>query len=48
MSVGHLLIAPRVFGRLLPDKLEALEILLERQPLPAPGGCIVPLTDLRR
>ena len=33
---------------MLPDELEALEDLLERQPLPAPSGCIVPLEEFKR
>lgn len=33
---------------MLPDELEALEDLLERQPLPAPSGCVVPLEEFRR
>jgi len=48
MSLEDLLIAHKVAGWLLPDELEALEDMLECQPLPAPEGCIVPLEELRR
>jgi len=47
MSLEDLLIAHHVVSWLLPDELEALADLLERLPLPAPEGCIVPLTELR-
>lgn len=48
MSLEDLLIAHKVACWLLPDELEALEGLLERHPLPAPSGCIVPLEQFRR
>ena len=48
MSLEDLIIAHPVVSWLLPDELEALEDLLERQPLPAPSGCIVPLEEFRR
>lgn len=48
MSLEDLLIAHAVVSWLLPDELEALEDLLERLPLPAPDGCIVPLTEFKR
>lgn len=48
MSLEELIIAHSVVSWLLPDELEALEDLLERQPLPAPSGCIVPLEEFRR
>lgn len=48
MSLEDLIIAHHVVSWLLPDELAALEDLLERLPLPAPAGCIVPLEDLRR
>lgn len=47
MSLEDLLIAHTVISWLLPDELEALEDLLERLPLPAPAGCVVPLEELR-
>lgn len=48
MSLEDLLIAHKVVSWLLPDELEALEELLERLPLPAPSGCIVPLAEFKR
>jgi len=48
MSLEDLLAAHKVVSWLLPDELEALEDLLERQPLPAPSGCTVPLEEFRR
>lgn len=48
MSLEELIIAHSVVSWLLPDELEALEDLLERQPLPAPSGCIVPLEEFKR
>jgi len=48
MSLEDLLVAHTVVGWLLPDELGALEELLERIPLPAPAGCIVPLEEFRR
>lgn len=48
MSLEDLLIAHKVVGWLMPDELKALEELLERQPLPAPSGCIVPLEEFKR
>jgi len=48
MSLEDLLIAHSVVSCLLPDELAALADLLERLPLPAPGGCIVPLAEFRR
>lgn len=47
MSLEELIIAHHLVSWLLPDELEALEDLLERMPLPAPEGCIVPLMDLK-
>lgn len=48
MSLEELIIAHTVVSWLLPDELEALADLLERLPLPAPSGCIVPLVEFRR
>ena len=48
MSLEDLITAHAVVSWLLPDELEALEGLLERAPLPAPTGCIVPLEELKR
>lgn len=48
MSLEDLLIAHHVVNWLLPDELEALADLLERMPLPAPVGCIVPLAEFKR
>lgn len=48
MSLEDLLVAHKVVSWLLPDELEALEELLERLPLPAPAGCLVPLEEFRR
>lgn len=47
MSLEDLLIAHAVVSWLLPNEFEALGGLLERLPLPAPSGCIVPLEDFR-
>lgn len=43
-----MVIAHHVVNWLLPDELEALADLLERLPLPAPSGCVVPLVEFRR
>jgi len=48
MSLEDLLIARRIACWLLPDESVALADLLERVPLPAPAGCIVPLVEFRR
>jgi len=48
MSIEDLLIAHNVVNWLLPDELAALEGLLERLPLPAPAGCVVPLEAFKR
>ena len=48
MSLEELIIAHHVVSWLLPDELEALADLLERLPLPAPAGCVVPLVEFRR
>jgi len=48
MSLEDLISAYQVVEWLLPDELAALEDLLERLPLPAPVGCIVPLEEFRR
>ncbi len=48
MSLKELIIAHNVVSWLLPDELAALEGLLERLPLPAPAGCIVPVEEFRR
>lgn len=48
MSLEDLLIAHNLESWLLPDQLEALEDLLERLPLPAPAGCVVPLSAFKR
>jgi len=43
-----MLVAYRIVAGLLPDELERLVDLLERVPLPAPAGCVVPLRELHR
>ena len=48
MSLQELINAHHVVNWLLPDELEALADLLERSPLPAPSGCVVPLVEFRR
>ena len=48
MSLAELIIAHHVVSWLLPDELDALADLLERLPLPAPSGCVVPLMEFRR
>ncbi len=48
MSLEDLIIAHAVVNWLLRDELEVLADLLERMPLPAPVGCIVPLVEFRR
>lgn len=48
MSLEDLIIAHTLVDWLLPDELEALAYLLERMPLPAPEGCIVPLAEFKR
>lgn len=48
MLLEDLLIAHQVVSWLSPDERAALAGLMERLPLPAPAGCIVPLEDLRR
>lgn len=48
MSLEDLLAAHKVVSWLSPDEFEALEDVLERQPLPSPSGSIVPLEELRR
>lgn len=48
MALEDLLIAHHVVNWLLPDELEVLVDLLERIPLPAPAGCIVPLVEFKR
>lgn len=47
MSLADLIISHAVVSWLLPDELEALEDLLERAPLPAPAGCVVPLEEFK-
>jgi len=48
MSLEDLIIAHRVVSWLSADELEALEDLLERSPLPALAGSVVPLQEFRR
>lgn len=48
MSLEELIIAHTIVDWLLPDELAALEDLLERLPLPAPAGRVVPLVEFRR
>lgn len=47
MSLEDLLIAHAVVSWLLPDEVAALDDLLERAPLPAPAGCVVPLEEFK-
>ncbi len=48
MSLEDLIIAHAVVNWLLRDELEVLADLLERLPLPALSGCVVPLAEFRR
>ena len=48
LSPKDLIFAHQLVSWLLPDELEALADLLERMPLPAPSGCVVPLAEFRR
>ncbi|MDT3682162.1 MAG: hypothetical protein ROY82_06775 [Truepera sp.] len=48
LPLEEIFIAHRIIAGLLSDELEEPVYLLDRVPVAAPAGCIVPLCDLHR